>query len=168
MHEHGYREQQHHEIRRHMHGTPDDLFDGCRHLEASIVALGTQGVLPQPQVLSLLGRITDVNATTSITASPPARTRTPRARTGYCVPRDLAKRWSVCVDKVLLFIRTGELRAFNVASPTSRRPRYRISIEEVRRFEEQTRSAAPPSTAKKKTLRRRKSSAATPAPRSYF
>lgn len=86
----------------------------------------------------------------------------------YFVPRALAKRWSVCVDKVLRFIQTGELRAFNVASPTSRRPRYRISIEEVRRFEEQTRSAAPPGGVKSDSRRRRKSPAAGLAHRSYF
>ncbi|MEI6257371.1 MAG: hypothetical protein WCQ77_12080 [Planctomycetota bacterium] len=86
----------------------------------------------------------------------------------YCVPRALAKRWHVCVDKVLRFIQTGELRAFNVASQESRRPRYRISMEEVRRFEEQTRSAAPPQAEKSLPSRRRKSPPAGQSPRSYF
>lgn len=86
----------------------------------------------------------------------------------YFVPRDLAKRWGVCVDKVLRFIQTGELRAFNVASQGSRRPRYRISVEEVRRFEEQTRAAALPRAAKSESPRRRKSRPAEQAPRSYF
>jgi hypothetical protein len=86
----------------------------------------------------------------------------------YFVPRALAKRWHVCVDKVLRFIQTGELRAFNVASKESRRPRYRISMEEVRRFEEQTRSAAPPRAATNTSPRRRKSSSARRSPRSYF
>jgi hypothetical protein len=86
----------------------------------------------------------------------------------YFVPRALAKRWSVCVDKVLRFIQTGELRAFNVASRESRRPRYRISVEEVRRFEEQTRAAAPPRAAKGESPRRRKSSAVGQSPRAYF
>jgi hypothetical protein len=76
-----------------------------------------------------------------------------RTTPGYLVPRALAKRWSVCVDKVVGFIKTGELRAFNVASSTSTRPRYRISIEEVRRFEEQTRSDASPRSAESKTAR---------------
>jgi hypothetical protein len=86
----------------------------------------------------------------------------------YFVPRALAKRWSVCVDKVLQFIQTGELRAFNVASQGSRRPRYRISMEEVRRFEEQTRAAAAPRPATSELPRRRKSPAAGHVPRSYF
>ena len=86
----------------------------------------------------------------------------------YLVPRALAKRWSVCVDKVLRFIQTGELRAFNVASQASRRPRYRISIEEVLRFEEQSRAAAPPRAATSEPPRRRKSPSAGRASRSYF
>jgi hypothetical protein len=92
----------------------------------------------------------------------------PRATPDYFVPRDLARRWSICVDKVLRFIQTGELRAFNVASKESRRPRYRISIEEVRRFEEQTRSAAPPRAETNTSPRRRKSSSARRSSRSYF
>jgi len=86
----------------------------------------------------------------------------------YLVPRALAKRWSVCVDKVLRFIQTGELRAFNVASQGSRRPRYRISIEEVHRFEEQTRAAATPRAATTELPRRRKSPSAGRSSRSYF
>jgi hypothetical protein len=86
----------------------------------------------------------------------------------YFVPRALAKRWSVCVDKVLRFIQTGELRAFNVASQESRRPRYRISIEEVRRFEEQTRAVALPRAVKSESPRRRKSPTTGQSPRSYF
>jgi hypothetical protein len=102
-------------------------------------------------------------------AEPPGtRRRQPDETPAYFVPRALAKRWHVCVDKVLRFIQTGELRAFNVASKESRRPRYRISMEEVRRFEEQTRSAAPPRAATSTSPRRRKSSSAGQSPRSYF
>lgn len=97
-----------------------------------------------------------------------ARDRQPDQTPEYFVPRALAKRWHVCVDKVLRFIQTGELRAFNVASQESRRPRYRISVEEVRRFEEQTRAAAPPRAAKGESPRRRKSSAAGQSRRAYF
>ncbi len=92
----------------------------------------------------------------------------PRATPDYFVPRALARRWSVCVDKVLRFIQTGELRAFNVASKESRRPRYRISIEEVRRFEEQTRSAAPPPVVKASSSRPRKTRAKGQSTRTYF
>ena len=96
------------------------------------------------------------------------RGRLPRTQPEYLVPRAVAKRWSVCVDKVLRFIRTGELRAFNVASQESQRPRYRISIEEVRRFEEQTRSTATPVTEKRGPPRHRKLSPSSKPPRSYF
>jgi hypothetical protein len=99
---------------------------------------------------------------------PVDRRSTPAKTRDYCVPRDLAKRWGVCVDKVLRFIQTGELRAFNVASQESRRPRYRISMEEVRRFEEQTRAAAPPPAMKKEPHRRRKSPTTTTSARTYF
>ncbi len=94
--------------------------------------------------------------------------RRPDETSECLVPRALAKRWHVCVDKILRFIQTGELRAFNVASKESRRPRYRISMEEVRRFEEQTRSAAPPAAATSPSCRRRKPSSAGHSPRSYF
>ena len=97
-----------------------------------------------------------------------SRSRQPDETPTYFVPRALAKRWHVCVDKVLRFIQTGELRAFNVASKESRRPRYRISMEEVRRFEEQTRSAAPPGATKSAAPRRRKSASTGQSPRSYF
>jgi hypothetical protein len=99
---------------------------------------------------------------------PADRSSTPAKTRDYFVPRDLTKRWGVCVDKVLRFIQTGELRAFNVASQESRRPRYRISMEEVRRFEEQTRAAAPPAAMKKEPHRRRKSPTTTPSARTYF
>lgn len=108
----------------------------------------------------------DVPRPTDAASNSPRGGKT-RATPDYLVPRALARRWSVCVDKVLRFIQTGELRAFNVASPKSRRPRYRISIEEVRRFEEQTRSAAPPPAIKAPSPRR-KATAAGQKSRTYF
>jgi len=87
----------------------------------------------------------------------------------YFRPRDLALRWGVCVDKVLNFIRSGELRAFNVAAKNSKRPRYRIPLESVRQFEEQTRAAAvAEAPAAPAPSRRRKRVPATPARRNYF
>lgn len=84
-------------------------------------------------------------------------------------PRALAARWGVCVDKVLNFIRSGELRAFNVASTTSKRPRYRISMAEVERFEQETRATASPvQTPPEAPRRRRDSSRSGPAPKTYF
>ncbi len=49
---------------------------------------------------------------------------------------ELAERWGVNVSKVGEWIRTGELRAINVAkSLQGNRPRYRVSDEAVREFE---------------------------------
>ena len=150
------------------HAVSLQQFDGCRRLDAVILALRASGMSLQPQSPASITSMASVSASTP--AAGPLSPTASKSRTtpGYLVPRALAKRWSVCVDKVLGFIKTGELRAFNVASAKSRRPRYRISIEEVRRFEEQTRSAASPRSAESKTARRRKPSATTPPARAYF
>lgn len=109
-----------------------------------------------------------ISPATDVAVAPPS----PRNRHGtadYFRPRDLALRWGVCIDKVLNFIRSGELRAFNVAAKSSKRPRYRIPLESVRQFEEQTRAAAiPEAPAPPAPSRRRKRDSATPARRTYF
>jgi excisionase family DNA binding protein len=51
-------------------------------------------------------------------------------------PPELAKRWGVAADKVLHLIHTGQLRAINLAQDPKGRPRYRIYMREVERFEE--------------------------------
>ena len=53
----------------------------------------------------------------------------------YMTPNQLAKRWRVSPDKVAAWIRSGELRALNVASAGSTRPRWRIPPEAVQAFE---------------------------------
>ena len=53
----------------------------------------------------------------------------------YLTPSDLAAIWRVSHDKILEFIRTGELVAFNVASAGARRPRFRIALDAVKEFE---------------------------------
>lgn len=99
----------------------------------------------------------------------PASPKKHHGTADYFRPRDLALRWGVCVDKVLNFIRSGELRAFNVAAKKSKRPQYRIPLESVRHFEEQTRAAAPPEPpADPAPSRRRKSKSTAPAGRTYF
>ena len=143
-------------------------FDGCRQLDAVILAIRASGMSIQPQSPASFTRMAGVSDSGPAVGFLSPTASKSRTTPGYFVPRALAKRWSVCVDKVLGFIRTGELRAFNVASAKSRGPRYRISIEEVRRFEEQTRSAASPRAAESKTARRRKPSATTPPARTYF
>jgi hypothetical protein len=48
---------------------------------------------------------------------------------------EVAKQWGVSSAKVLKFIRTGELRAINLASHTSNRPRYAVDTADVEAFE---------------------------------
>jgi hypothetical protein len=89
-----------------------------------------------------------------------------RATPGYYKPGELAARWGVTIDKVLLFIRTGELRAFNVATKTSRRPRYRITDEAVSEFE--TARAACPGGPKPPPTPKSRRRTKPPARRTYF
>ncbi len=102
-------------------------------------------------------------------AATPTSSKKRRGTADYVRPRDLALQWGVCVDKVLNFIRSGELRAFNVAAKNAKRPRYRIPLESVRQFEELTRAVAVPAApAPSAPSRRRKSASATPSRRTYF
>lgn len=50
-------------------------------------------------------------------------------------PPQLARRLGVGVDKVLNWIRTGELRAINGATNPHGRPRYLIDVTDVELFE---------------------------------
>lgn len=58
-------------------------------------------------------------------------------------PPQLARRWGVAADKVNALIRSGQLRAVNLAVNPNGRPRYRIYMSEIIRFEE-ARSTKPP------------------------
>lgn len=48
----------------------------------------------------------------------------------------VAKLWGVSTHKVLYFIRTGELRAINLAARTCNRPRYSIDVQDIEAFEQ--------------------------------
>ena len=50
-------------------------------------------------------------------------------------PPEYAKRLGVSVAKVSHFIRTGELKAINVASDRNNRPRFLIDLDDIERFE---------------------------------
>jgi len=54
--------------------------------------------------------------------------------TRWTTPPALARQLGVAVDKVLAWIRSGELRAINVAARTSNRPRWRIPPEAIESF----------------------------------
>lgn len=52
-------------------------------------------------------------------------------------PPDIAKAWGVSPDKVLAWIRNGELKAINVATKVGlSRPRYKIDPKDLAAFEE--------------------------------
>ena len=55
-------------------------------------------------------------------------------RTKISVPY-LAKEWGVSTAKITAFIKTGELRAMNVATSREQRPRYLIDRDDIEAFE---------------------------------
>lgn len=86
---------------------------------------------------------------------------TPKAKTkpkrSYVTPPQLAEEMGVSEDKVLGWIASGELKAFNAAqSSKGKRPRWRITREEIAKFQ-QDRMAQPP-IPKPKRRRRSKTS----------
>ena len=57
----------------------------------------------------------------------------PTERTTW-TPPELAREWGVSPDKILTWIRNGELPATNLATERSGRPRYRIDAEGIAAF----------------------------------
>jgi hypothetical protein len=66
-------------------------------------------------------------------------------------PPEVGRRWRIKAERVISFIKSGQLRAMDVASPTSTRPRYRIDMAAVLEFESTRSGARTP-----KPLRRKK------------
>ena len=66
----------------------------------------------------------------------------------YLSPRQHARLWGINPSKVLGWIRSGRLKAINLAESTLGRPRYKISPESVREFE-RGRQATPPAPSKR-------------------
>jgi hypothetical protein len=58
-------------------------------------------------------------------------------------PPQLARRWGVAAEKVNALIRSGQIRALNLATDPRGRPRYRIYVSEILRFED-SRASKPP------------------------
>jgi hypothetical protein len=100
-------------------------------------------------------------------ASRIARPKRHNPHPDYFTPRQLAKRWNVHVDKILAFIKSGTLAAFNAASLQSTRPRYRISMEAVAAFEHNRSIAGHPAVNKIQSSRVRRQRD-RPAARTYF
>ena len=71
----------------------------------------------------------------------------------YLTPPQYARQLGVKAEKVVGWIRRGELRAFDASVyPATGRPRFRISIEAIAEFE-QRRSGAQPKPARRKRRR---------------
>ncbi|MEI8376334.1 MAG: helix-turn-helix domain-containing protein [Planctomycetota bacterium] len=76
--------------------------------------------------------------------------RAPRKKTskgdssGMLTPPQVAKQLGVSADKILNWIRKGELHAINVAAANSSRPRYRISGEDLAKFQQTRQNVKPP------------------------
>ena len=50
-------------------------------------------------------------------------------------PPELAKQWGIDVQKVLHWVKSGELRAVNLATRRDGRPRFAIDVSDVALFE---------------------------------
>jgi hypothetical protein len=74
-------------------------------------------------------------------------------------PPELARQWGIDPHKVIAWVRSGELRAIDVATHRGGRPRYLIDLADVAAFEE-ARLVAPPT----RVLRRRR----TVRPKEYI
>jgi len=70
--------------------------------------------------------------------------------TSSFTPPEIARRLRVSPEKVLGWIRSGELRAINVAARPTGRPRFRIEPADLSAFEERRSGHAPRATLKKK------------------
>lgn len=64
----------------------------------------------------------------------------------WLTPPAVAEALGVAPEKVVVWIRRGELRAINVAEPGSIRPRYRISQADLEAFERSRQVIPPPPT----------------------
>jgi excisionase family DNA binding protein len=63
----------------------------------------------------------------------------------YLSPPQYAKQLGIQAEKVLRWIRSGELKAVNVAQNSGvGRPRWRISAQEIQRFELSRSNTSPP------------------------
>jgi hypothetical protein len=63
-----------------------------------------------------------------------AQPRVSAAPSRWLSPPQIAKQLGIDPDKVIGWIRTGQLNAVNVASHVGGRPRYRISSESLENF----------------------------------
>lgn len=86
----------------------------------------------------------------------------------YFSPAELAAMWGVAHDKVLEFIKTGELEAFNVASKRSRRPQFKVTLAAVKAFQERRSGRDPARAVPPVSPRRSSSKKSQPTTRKFF
>lgn len=86
------------------------------------------------------------------TARAPRKEKSKGDSSGMLTPPQVAKQLGVSPDKILAWIRKGELRATNAATSQGGRPRYKISEENLTKFQEMRQNVKPPA----KPSRRRK------------
>ena len=77
-------------------------------------------------------------------------------------PPQLAEMWGVSADKIVSFIRSGELRAIDISTNLGGRPRFLIDKRDIEAFE-LSRTVIPPPPRQRRRRRRR-----DPAIREYF
>ena len=100
--------------------------------------------------------------------SPPSSPPSSAAETTVYNPAQVAAMWGVAHDKVLEFIKTGELEAFNVASKRSRRPQFKVTLAAVKAFQERRSGRDPARSTPPVTPRRTSSKKSQPSNREYF
>lgn len=67
-------------------------------------------------------------------------------------PRAVARQYGVAADKVLHWINTGQLRAFNGATdPDGQRPRWLIDVDDLSAFEERRAATPSPKVTRRRT-----------------
>jgi hypothetical protein len=67
-------------------------------------------------------------------------------------PPEVARRFGVAVDKILAWIRSGELRAIDASTRRAARPRYLVDVEDLEAFE-RSRQVTPPAPRAKRRRR---------------
>jgi hypothetical protein len=72
-----------------------------------------------------------------------SRSRGPPCDRAKLTPPVIARMWGISPEKVLAWIRSGELRAMNAATDPSSRPRYLVAIKDLAAFESRRTIIAP-------------------------
>jgi len=74
-------------------------------------------------------------------------------------PPELAAKWGIDAQKVLAWIRSGELRAIDASTTPGGRRRFLIDVADIASFEERRTVQPPPTPAERRRQRRYKRAA---------